>query len=145
MSELPRLAEFPHHATDTVRYGDTDRQGHVNNAVFATFLESGRTQLLREPILGSLPPGTAFVLAHLSLDYVGEITWPGSVDIGTRIATIGRSSVRFEQAIFQDQHCVATAQTVTVMVDLATRKSTPLSDGLKRYFQSFAQHESSHE
>ncbi len=40
--ELPRLEEFPLRTSDKVRYGDTDRQGHVNNAVFSTFLETGR-------------------------------------------------------------------------------------------------------
>ena len=36
------LDQFPLRTRDKLRYADTDRQGHVNNAVFATFLETGR-------------------------------------------------------------------------------------------------------
>lgn len=34
---------------DVIRYADTDRQGHVNNAVFSTFLETGRVDILYNP------------------------------------------------------------------------------------------------
>lgn len=35
------LEDFPLRTYDKIRYADTDQQGHVNNAVFATFLETG--------------------------------------------------------------------------------------------------------
>ena len=41
-----RAENFPFRTRDKLRYGDTDRQGHVNNAVFATFLETGRVDML---------------------------------------------------------------------------------------------------
>ncbi|MEM8537740.1 MAG: acyl-CoA thioesterase, partial [Pseudomonadota bacterium] len=43
------LADYPLVSADVIRYADTDRQGHVNNAVFSTFLETGRTQFLVPP------------------------------------------------------------------------------------------------
>ena len=125
---LPCPADFPSLATDTVRYGDTDRQGHVNNAVFTTFLETGRVHMLFDAS-GSVPrEGTSFVLARLEVDYVAEIHWPGSVQIGTRVLEIGRSSARFAQAIFQHGQCTARAETVVVLVDNATRRSTPWTE-----------------
>lgn len=42
MTDAPTLAAYPLHSRDKLRYGDTDRQGHINNAVFATFFETGR-------------------------------------------------------------------------------------------------------
>jgi acyl-CoA thioester hydrolase len=45
-------ADFPFLTFDKIRYADTDRQGHVNNAVYATFLETGRERLRSEPTLG---------------------------------------------------------------------------------------------
>ena len=45
MNVLP-LDQFPLHSFDKLRYADTDRQGHVNNATFATFLETGRVEFL---------------------------------------------------------------------------------------------------
>ena len=35
----PKLADFPHHMTDNIRFGDIDSQGHVNNVIFARFVE----------------------------------------------------------------------------------------------------------
>lgn len=119
---------YPSWATETIRYGDTDRQGHVNNAVFATLLETGRVHILYSPDRPILEPAGAFVIARLVLDFKAELNWPGEAHIGTRVRSIGRSSVRLEQAIFQKETCAALAETVIVLTDERTRKSRPLSD-----------------
>jgi acyl-CoA thioester hydrolase len=125
------LERYPLRAMDTVRYADTDRQGHVNNAVFATFCETGRTQFLYDPQRRLRPPGTEFVIARLQIDYLAEITWPGQVEIGSGITRIGQSSFTFAQAIFQAGKCVATAETVIVLMDETTRRSRPLPDAIR--------------
>ncbi len=122
------LADFPLRTESKLRYADTDRQGHVNNAVFSTFLEDGRVELLYDPARPLAAPGCSFVIARLTLDFRNEITWPGKVEIGTRIASIGRSSITLEQAIFQNQRCVATASTVIVHVNGETRRSSPIAE-----------------
>ena len=43
----PQLADYPHRVTDTIRFGDLDPQGHVNQAVFLTYFESGRVAMFR--------------------------------------------------------------------------------------------------
>jgi acyl-CoA thioester hydrolase len=121
------LGDFPARTSDKIRYGDTDRQGHVNNAVFATFLETGRVEILHGPGESLADLGSAFVIARLVLDFRSEVTWPGEVAIGTRVAFIGRSSVKLEQALFQNGKCVATAETTIVQMDETTRRSRPLS------------------
>lgn len=127
----PAITDFPLQATDKLRYGDTDRQGHVNNAVFATYLETGRVEMLYTPDNPLAAPGCEFVIAQLVLDFRNEILWPGSVQIGTRVANIGRSSVKLEQAIFQDGRCAATAQTVIVQIDTTTRQSAAITDSAR--------------
>lgn len=117
---------------DKLRYADTDRQGHVNNAVFATLLETGRAELFYASDEALADPGCAFVIANLNLDFVGEITWPGRVEIGTRVAKIGNSSATLEQALFQHGACVARARTVIVQMNETTRRSQPLNAALVR-------------
>jgi acyl-CoA thioester hydrolase len=119
---LPRPEDFPHRAVDTVRFGDLDRQNHVNNSVFATFFESGRVAILYDETYGLMAPGVSFVLAHLSIDFLGEIRWPGEVEIGTAIAGVGNSSLRVRQALFVNGLCVAVAENTLVMVDKKTRR-----------------------
>ncbi len=139
MSDVPMLSDYPLRTSDKIRYADTDRQGHVNNAVFATLLETGRVEILYDPALPLAEPGSAFVIARLALDFRGEIRWPGDVLIGTRIAAIGRSSVNLQQGLFQSELCVATAETVIVLMDEATRKSRPLTAAAVERLRGFGQ------
>jgi len=110
----------------TVRYGDTDRQGHVNNAVFSAFLEAGRVNMLLSAKAPLNEAGAAFVIAKLVLDFKAEINWPGEVWVGTRVSKVGRSSMTLEQAIYQNGVCAALAENVIVQMDETTRKSRPL-------------------
>lgn len=130
----PKLEDYPLHSEDKLRYGDTDRQGHVNNVVFATFLETGRVEVFFRAEEGgaraAVPladAGASFVLARLELDFLAEVTWPGTVQTGTRIVSVGRSSITLDQAVFQNGKCVAQARSVVVQMDEATRKSRALS------------------
>jgi len=112
---------------DKLRYADTDRQGHVNNSVFSTALETGRVELLYAPDAAIVEPHKSFVIARLELDFRGELTWPGEVAIGTSVESVGRTSFTLAQALFQRDRCVALARTVIVQVDDDTHRATPLS------------------
>ena len=125
------LDDFPSRTYDKIRYADTDRQGHVNNAVFSTFLETGRVAFLYHPEHPVLADGASFVIASLHLDFLREITWPGQVDIGTGVVRIGSSSLTLLQQLFQHDRCVASAKTVIVQVDDATGRSKPLTQKAK--------------
>ena len=130
--EALKLDDFPLKTFDKVRYADTDRQGHVNNAIFATFLETGRVEVLYNPEHPILSEGSSFVIASLKLDFLKEITWPGQVDTGTGILKIGNSSIRIFQKLFQNEKCVAHAETVIVHVDDRTRRGSPLTDNARK-------------
>jgi acyl-CoA thioester hydrolase len=124
--EFESLEAFVLRTGDKLRYGDTDRQGHVNNAVFATFLKTGRVELLYNEALAD--QGAAFVIARLELDFLAEVNWPGEVEIGTAVLDVGRSSFKLFQKVFQDGKPVAQAMTVIVQMSESSRKSQPLSE-----------------
>jgi acyl-CoA thioester hydrolase len=123
----PRPEDFPHRTVDTIRFGDLDRQNHVNNAVFSTFLESGRVIILYGEEYGLTVPGTSFVLARVAIDFLGEMHWPGEVEIGTAVSRVGNSSIGLDQALFVNGVCVATAENTLVLLDKATRKPRPFA------------------
>ena len=83
----PTLDAFAFRTHDKVRYADTDRQGHVNNAAFSTFLETGRSEFLFDPANALMDEGGQFVIAGLRLDFIAEIHWPGRVGIGTGVTS----------------------------------------------------------
>lgn len=126
-----RPSDCPIVTFDKIRYADTDRQGHVNNAVFATFFETGRVEVLYDPDNPLMSTGGEFVIASLNVAFKGEILWPGEVQIGTYIRRLGTSSIDIGQVLFQDERCVAEAETVVVQIDHTTRKSLPLSRGAR--------------
>jgi len=134
-----RLEDFAGQAYDKLRYGDTDRQGHVNNAVFATFMETGRVELIYNPDDPLLEEGFSFVLAKLDINYIAEVLWPGTVEIGTRVTRVGRSSVSMQQAVFQAGKLCASAETVVVHFDQTTRKSHPFSEGQRAKLEGWMQ------
>ena len=103
---VPDLVDFPLQTFDKVRYADTDRQGHVNNAAFATFLETGRVEFLYDPDNPLAADGASFVIVNLKLNFVSEIRWPGRVEIGTAVTKIGTSSLTLYQGLFQNGRCL---------------------------------------
>ena len=126
----PRPDAFPSRVPDLIRYADLDRQGHVNNAVYSTYFETGRVAIIWDREHGLQVPGCTTVLARAEIDYLRELRWPGTVEIGTAVAEIGRSSYVFTQAVFHDGVCAAIARNTMVLIDGTTRKARPLPDEL---------------
>jgi acyl-CoA thioester hydrolase len=125
---IPQLSDYPHRVADVCRFGDMDPQGHVNQAVFLTYLESGRVGMFRNKDLGIGVPGLTFVVVRMEIDYMRELHWPGAIEIGTGVASFGRSSFKVAQGIFRDGMCCATGLATMVCMDIATRKATPLPE-----------------
>jgi acyl-CoA thioester hydrolase len=126
---LPPLEAFPSRTSADIRFADVDRQGHVNNAVFATFSEIGRVAFLYRPDEPLAPQGSSFVIARIEIDYLAELHWPGTVEIGTAVTRIGRSSFGLTQGVFDRGRPVAAIEGVIVLMDDATRRSMPLPAG----------------
>jgi acyl-CoA thioester hydrolase len=127
---LPRIEDFPIRVPDIIRFADMDRQGHVNNAVYPTYFETGRVPRIYDPKEGFQVEGCTTVLARIEIDFLKELHWPGTVEIGTAIAEIRRSSYVFAQAIFNEGACAARARSTMVLIDRGTRKARPLPQEL---------------
>jgi acyl-CoA thioester hydrolase len=111
----------------TVRWRDFDALGHVNNAVFLTFLETGRDRFFHSLV------GDTFldlVLVRLEIDFKAEIPMGTEEVTVTCWATdIGRTSMRTsEQILLPGGGLAAQSQTVIVARDATTRSSRPWTD-----------------
>lgn len=127
---------FPLQSFDKVRFADTDKLGHVNNALFLTFLETGQSEMDEFTSLVECD-NCGLVLASVKLDLLNEITYPGTVEIGTGVSRIGNSSLTVYQGLFQNGEKVALAESVVVQMDNVTRKSKPLSDEMKEVIKKY--------
>lgn len=131
MAEDRKLSDFPARTYDKLRYADTDRQGHANNAVFSTFFETGRVAALEATGQPLQDPDFACVLARICIDFRAEIFWPGNVEIGTGVKAIGNSSITFLQALFQNGNCVAEAESILVNIGIATHRPVRIAESLR--------------
>ncbi len=137
LDSTPRLEDFPFRLTDNVRFADLDPNGHVNNAVYATYFETGRVTLMKDQSYWQLPKGLTWIMVRLDIHFRAELHWPGEIEMGLGVAKFGRTSVTFDQVVFSQGRCVASAQAVTVLIDHSTRKPTPLTPEIIAKFQSW--------
>ena len=127
LDQTPRLEDFPYRLTDNVRFADLDPNQHVNNAVYASYFETGRVTLMKDRSYGLMPEGLAWIMVRLDIHFRAELRWPGTIELGLGVAKLGRTSLTFDQVVFSQGRCVASAQSVTVLIEEATRKPTPLT------------------
>ena len=77
-------------------------------------------------------------MVRLDIHFRAELRWPGTIEMGLGVAKFGRTSVTFDQVVFSEGRCVASAQSVSVLIDESTRKPTPLTDRDHREFPALA-------
>ena len=120
-----------------VRLRDVDFMGHVNNAVYATYLEQARAAFFQEALAVSLDHVDT-VLATLELEYHRPIEAEQSVVVELRIGDLGTSSIPMTYEIIAEGERAATATTVQVVVDPETGSSRPIPgdwrDRLEAYY-----------
>jgi acyl-CoA thioester hydrolase len=117
---------YPVQTAEKIRLSDTDRQGHVNNVAFSFFYEAGRAAIVLEND-ALLEPGCFFVIVTTTIDFVGELHYPGTVTIANGVERIGKSSITVRQALFQDGRCASTSSSTMAQVNVMAKASQPLS------------------
>jgi acyl-CoA thioester hydrolase len=116
-----------------VRFRDIDPMNHVNNAVYATYLEQARAALYEDRLdvdLGQVDT----VLAHLEIDFHAPIELDDEVVVALEIGDIGRSSIPMNYEIRADGELAATGQTVQVVFDRETGESVPVPEAWRDVF-----------
>ncbi|QLG60365.1 acyl-CoA thioesterase [Halorarum salinum] len=113
-----------------VRFRDIDAMNHVNNAVYATYLEQARAEYYQR-IVGEDLSAVDTVLVSLELDYRRPIELGDSVTVGLEIGELGRSSVPMDYEIYAGDRLAAVGHTVQVFVDNETGNSKPIPAELR--------------
>lgn len=124
--------QFKYWKTIEVRWGDMDAQGHVNNAVYFTYLESARVELIRKTGYEGKQAGSVEgpALVSTSCDFKRQVIYPATLDVGVRVEKIGRRSFEMSYGIFvrgADQ-LVASARSVNAWADYAAERAVELPD-----------------
>jgi acyl-CoA thioester hydrolase len=119
-----------------IRWRDMDAFRHVNNSVYATYLEESRDEWLAQ-VIGDSESLWDFVLARVAIDFRRELTQQDDVVVARcRLERIGNSSVTLRQELVRGDGTVA-AEAVSVLVarDLGEGGSRPLTPAEREAFE----------
>ena len=128
-----------------VRFRDCDPMGHVNNAVYLTYLEQARLAQWRalwrfgESDAGNVP---GVILARAEVDYRLPARYGDVLEIRIGLAALGRTSFTYEYEIVDAQErVVATARSVQVMYDYNVGRPVPMPEDIRKLFEAHASSE----
>jgi acyl-CoA thioester hydrolase len=122
--------EFRHRTTIDVRFRDIDALGHVNNAVFFSYVEQARVRYFTEVLGLNVTERFPLILAHASIDFASPILLGERVEVATRVDWIGESSfaMSHQVRVGDDRRQAARSRTVIVAYDYGVARPMPVPD-----------------
>jgi acyl-CoA thioester hydrolase len=117
--------------TITTRWMDNDVFQHVNNVNYFSYFDTAVTYYeMTEKVVGLLEGPVHCVVAEVACRYYVSLAFPDLVNVGIRVASLGRSSVRYEIGIFRNDQDSAAAEGhfVHVFVERGTQRPLPIPE-----------------
>lgn len=128
-------AAYRHLVPVPTRWADNDSYGHVNNATYYSYFDTAVNVVLTGRGLLDLQRSQVICLvAETQCRFHRELSFPDVLDAALRIGRMGRSSVRWELALFrrEEREPAASGHFVHVYVERATRRPTPIPEEVRR-------------
>ena len=132
---MQSIADYSQHYELKTRWKDIDSFGHVNNAVFLTYIEDARIMYFKR--WNVTEKKRSLIVASIKIDYLRQIVHPSDLIVGQKISRIGNSSFDIQSAIFlhNDPKPAANSVVSCVCFDYQQNKSVPVYDEIKADFQ----------
>lgn len=119
-----------------VRYRDLDPMGHVNNGVYASYLEEARIAYI-ESVLERGDETFTSVIANLEITYRQSIELGDDPTISLAVTELGTTSCTMAHEFRVDGEVVATAETTIVHVDPEEQKPTPIPEPIRERIREY--------
>ena len=135
------MTTFSYYHPITVRYRDLDPQGHVNNAVYLTYLESARLGYYEQ--MGIYQPDsrilTGLVVVRNEIDYLAPVRFGQVVRVGLRLERLGTKSISFAFQIEGGPNGIPFARGKSVMVayNNTTEQGIPIPQDWREKVRQF--------
>ena len=119
------------------RFRDLDAFGHVNNAVYASYIESARVNLLNSWKIPRSNKGKSIIMASLKINYHSQLKHPTSLVLGQKIIRLGRTSFDIETVVFDsnDNRVICSALVVVVCFDFDSQSPVEVYDSIKQAYE----------
>ena len=121
-----------------MRFRDIDGMGHVNNAVYLSYVELARTQFYMHQADKRTLDEIDFILAHVEIDFESQATWGDQIQVAVWPSKIGNSSFTLSYEVKEKRsgRILARAKSVLVSYDYERRKSKPIPDEFRTLLQA---------
>lgn len=127
-------SDFAYFHRITTRWMDNDVYGHVNNVIYYSYFDTAvNSYLIEEHVLDPLHSPVIGLVVNTTCHYFKSVAFPDTIEVGVKVAHMGRSSVRYEVGIFKNQDTTSAAHGhfIHVYVDRATQKPVSLPEPLR--------------
>lgn len=134
MPDSPRLL---HSLRLSVRWGDMDALGHVNNAEYLRYFEQSRIEWLESLGYATSGEGCGPILAKASVTFLKPIVYPSQVEVRLFAARVGNTSFTLFSDIVNAREATerfTEGEFVTVWIDYAAGKAVPVPEALRALF-----------
>lgn len=119
--------------TLTTRWKDNDNWGHVNNAVYNSWIDTAITSHLWSILPDFGASQIIPVAAETRVIFHAPVCHPASIVTGLRVEHLGNSSMRCSVGIFEGTQTTASAwgHMVHVWIDRLTNQSVRIPDSIR--------------
>jgi acyl-CoA thioester hydrolase len=131
------MGAFRFHHRLQVRFRDCDLFGHVNNAVYFTYMEEARWAYWRE-LSGDTQGRLPLILAHTECDFIRPLQPGERIDVWLGTTRIGRTSFSIDCEMLDERgQAVAKGNAVMVTYDYGTAKPVPVPDWCRTRIEEY--------
>ena len=128
--------DFTH--IEQVRFRDLDPMGHVNNAVFLTYIEQARVAFLAEVGAATGLEDMNMIVARVEIDFKAPVRFGQELEVSVRASRFGTKSFDLDYMLRVDGEVVAEAKSVQVAYDYDRREPIPLPSNWREKMTAIA-------
>ena len=131
---LPEQRKLVHDMVLSIRWGDMDAMGHVNNTVYFRYMEMVRIEWMRAVGCDPDPQGQGPVIVNAFCNFYRQLEYPGDVRVKLYVSDPGRTTFETWCTMERtDQPGVVCAEggATTIWVDFPQQKAETLPDWMR--------------
>lgn len=127
------MVKFPFSMPVAVRFRDMDGMGHVNNAVYFTYIEAARTEYLMKVMGAKRLEDVDWIVASASLSFRRPVSYGDPIEVRVKPTKVGTTSftLYYEVWDLREGAIVAEGETAIVMFDYGARKKKAIEPALR--------------
>ena len=131
MNSEEKITDFKFQHPLRTRWRDSDAFRHINNAVYLSYIEDARIELLRR--WGITQDGKSVIVASVKIDYFKQVIHPANLIVGQKVTRIGNKSFDITSVVFNKETNESICKSIITIVclDFNLNQTIPVYEKIK--------------